>query len=415
MKRIEDEIKDYYLKSFEHQSQLQQIKNRTSFFEKKKHSNKGFSRFLYATSLIGLATVFIVVLSINLPSSSSKNVISPISKRIKNSIVQIDSTPLIVFTTDDEGNVSSIYGSNLEGKMIIAGEDLIDKSYENVLETIFEKEKKCGYLLNEKYNHFKLNIYAEDEYQVDELKNSISDYFSNESINFKDDINISSFMYDNFEIDKDNNSFLPSRKCEEYEGNNFLEFYNYLKDYYLFENKILNEGLEDYSVECYVYHQKLAYYETINDKENDIIKNELDILRSQINTYLNTYYNSFVNQNSSYQMIYNELIEEKIDLVKHRVDDDFNYQEKEESINQKLVSLKTYKEFMINSMKQKMERIDDKFDKISKKVEGKEFDNDLFLEKEKKIKTEFESKFSNDVSNNKIKKMKEELINYFKK
>lgn len=419
MKKIEKELKSYYLKSFEHDSQLEQIKRRTSFFDQKEErkSNpfffKRFAPILCATCLIGVVAVSAVALSMNNPSSSNR-VISPISNRLKKSIVKIESNPSISFTLDEEGIVTSIYGENHDGMLILYGEDLLNKPYEDVIKEIIDKEIECGYLLtnNNKYNNLKLKVYGDTDASLEELEDSIDDYLADSNVSLNEELTIEEEV--NYE-----ELLSEIYSYEEYQCDTFEEYYQVLENYYILEGTTASKAIEEFNQISYYYLDKLAYFKTIVDTCNDaILYNNFIALENRINNYLSGYYNNFVNETSSYQVSFNKLLQQKTDLIKNRIDENFDYEAQIKLISDSINALVEFKSFMLNyGLKDRLDHLNEELNKIKTYLENidiSSFDEEIYDKNKEDLKEEYNQKFNKDKPSKAIENMKKELIEFFK-
>lgn len=418
MKKIEKELKNYYLQSFKHNSQLEQIKRRTSFFEEKETNRKStffFKRFapiLCATSLVFIVTIGVVAISNNNPSSNS--VISPISNRLKKSIVKIDSNPSITFTLNEEGIVTSIYGDNYDGKLILYEEDLVNKSYEEVIQTIIDREVECGYLLknNNKYNKLNLKVYNDQNSSLDELEESIETYLDSKNIELTGDINVEET--NNYEELLSSIYSYEKDKCT-----TFNEYYNLLENYYTSEGNAVSEIVEEFTQISYYYLDKLSYFKTIVDTINDAtLYSYYCDLEQRINTYLNGYYNNFVDEVSSYNSIYKTLLEEKVALLENRIEEGFNLEKQEKIINECLEALEIFKQYVFDGiLKPKLEKLNVQLEKIYNYVEKlniKNFDKNTYENNFQEMKDNHNKKYNLNIANETIGKIKQQLIEFFK-
>lgn len=424
MKKIEKEIKKYYLKALEHDDQLEVIKKRTDFFSRPVDNRKSFfssklGLSLSAISSIGFAALIIgVVLSINSNSSSqSEMIVSPITNRLKNSIVQIDSNPSIVFTLDEEGIVNSVHGQNYDGKMIIYNEKLIGESYESALKTIIDREIKFGYLYKDskEYNNLKFTIYSDsnisEEFSKEDFNQSINNYLEGNNVYLASDLIV------NYKSDY-SNLFSSIYSYEEYQLDTYEDFYNFLQNYYVENNVFSTEAEEEFYQICFYYSDKLAFYQTaLEDIIDSGIKNCFDGLKARINRYLNGYYNGYIYENSSYQKVYSELINNKVELLKNKASN----QETsliEDEINSNLNTLEKWKKFIDGCLKTTLDSLNNDLNRIKVMLSNYDIEEDFvrqkqsFEENKKIIQNEYNAKYK--IKSSYIEKMKEELINYFK-
>ena len=118
---------------------------------------------------------------------------------VKDTVITLDLNPSIQITVDEDGNVSSVYGNNDEGKMIIIDiqNELVGKKYDYALDLIIEAETECGFFVkatsNEEYNNLKITIDTEaSEQQINaieqEIKNHVEEKLTELDVIIKDKI-----------------------------------------------------------------------------------------------------------------------------------------------------------------------------------------------------------------------------------
>ena len=413
MSKIEKQIKKYYLDSFKHASQLNNIKSRANFtdeprFNFSKILKLGMGLSLSAASILG---AIIITSSIN----ESENHIAPMTQRIEKAVVQINTSPTVLFTVDDKGIVDSIYGKDDDGKLLVYGMDVLNQSYEEVIKKIIDEEVACGYLLkdekNKKYNNLSFTIY-DDNSNIDanEFALTIQNYLTKKSVVLNEEVEV--------EVEEDFDKVYP------YEGkdfDSFDSFYEELKEYYLAQGDAVSEIVEEFDAIVYYYSSRLAYYETLF-LENEIVDEIIDVLAVRINNYIEGYYNLFIGENSSYQEQYKVLMDEKMNLLINRTEEDFNYDAEIKKIDKKISSLETLKAFFMDSgLKPKLEKINKELSLINEYLTNFNFDEMDCEDFSKKVisKTSKKNKEFNDIFDKTslietFLNFKEDLKNHFR-
>ena len=99
MSKIEKQIKKYYLDSFKHASQLNNIKSRADLNEKTTFNFTKVFKFGMGLS-IGFASIFGALVIANSLKTSNDNII-PMTQRIEKAVIQINNGPDVTFTVDE--------------------------------------------------------------------------------------------------------------------------------------------------------------------------------------------------------------------------------------------------------------------------------------------------------------------------
>lgn len=426
MKKIEKKIKKYYLNSLKHESQLERLKQRTDFFDKPDNKRKRVFNYKIAIPIFTTCSIAVFsIIGINAltkdNNSNNPNVqISQTTNRFKKSIIKIESNPSITFTIDDTGVVTSVYGENYDGKLIVHNENFVGQSYENVIQDILNNEIDCGYLLlqenNQKHNNLNISVYSENNQEIDELKQNIQSYLNSKNVFLNNDLSINNQI--NYE-----ELLSPTYSCNQSDFTGFNDFYSYLEAYYGEEGNTPSSIIEEFNQLSSYYIDKLSYYQAIIESINDELLNGFyNSLEIRLTNYLNGFYNNYLKDDSSYQKIFFELLNQKTELLKNRNDENFNYEKQIELITTSIESLESFKNFVFTGI------LSPKLDKLEKEIEAIENyitsinDNiskdESFLNKQQTIlenkKNEFKNKYSSSSISNKITNIKNELKEYFK-
>lgn len=99
--------------------------------------NKHMKKLLIPISLTAIAACAVAVVTFNLLPSPAK----------PNAVVSVDVNPSIDLIVDKNNKVISVSGTNEEGKMITAEEEIIGKDVEEAVELIINIESETGYLI----------------------------------------------------------------------------------------------------------------------------------------------------------------------------------------------------------------------------------------------------------------------------
>lgn len=410
MSKIEKQIKKYYLDSFKHASQLNNIKSRADLNEKTTFNFTKVFKFGMGLS-IGFASIFGAIVIANSLKTSNDNII-PMTQRIEKAVIQINNGPDVTFTVNENGVVDSIYGNDDDGKLLIYGLDLLNKPYEDVIKTIIDEEIACGYLLKEekykKYNNLSFKVY-DDNSNIDEgeFAQSINSYLTKKSISLNDEIEV--------EVEEEYESVYP------FDGVNFdsfNEFYEELKKYYLDQGDAVSDIVEEFDLLMYYYSSRLAYFETLLEGSDEKVKELINNLSVGINNYLKGFYDLFIGVDSSYQNLYKDLLNEKVNLLINRVDEDFDYDAETSKVEKKIASLESFKEFfMEEGLKPKLDKLNKGLNAILEYIGNTSFeevDEELLSKKIDEKQKSFNSLFDKNALIKDLLKIKKDLKNYFR-
>ena len=145
MKNIKKLINNYYNHNYDHDIDIDLIKDKADISKKR---TKGLLLFMKTKKLAILSTaVFITVIGAIVIGCSLNNN-NKQQQTVKDTVITLDLNPSIQITVDENGNVSSVYGNNDEGKMIIIDiqNELVGKKYDYALDLIIEAETECSLL-----------------------------------------------------------------------------------------------------------------------------------------------------------------------------------------------------------------------------------------------------------------------------
>ena len=337
MKKIEKELKSYFIKNLAHTDQLDSIKEKTVFFTNKSRvsflSRSSFA-FCMSAVVIVAASVFATIIISSL-SSNSEITISPINNRLKKSIIKFDFNPSFTITIDEKGIVNSFYGVNNEGKIVLLNENLKDNTYEVTISRIIKIEKDLGYLLPNKNQDYRITIYNENKNDINDLQDSLKSYCNKLNLNT------------NFII-KDSQNFAELVQGKIFDS--FDESYNYLYSYYLKNEESITDDYEEFNNLFNQYSEQIVYYKTASEKLNNSYLNDLiDEANRKFEKYMNSYFNNFIRNESSYQTYFNKLLDYKSEFLIAQ-SENRDTLEIEDKIDKCLKSLTSYKEWITNTL-----------------------------------------------------------------
>ena len=180
MKNVKKIIKEYYNKNYDHDDNIDLIKEKANINNNKK---KGLLLFMKTKKLaiisttLFIITVSAIVIGCTLNSNQTNQQNEPI---VTNAVITLDLNPSIQLTVDEKGIVASVYGANDDGKMIIVDveDEIIGKTYDEAIDKILEIETDCGffvkYTTSDEYNNLTITIDAEaTQNKISEIETEI--------------------------------------------------------------------------------------------------------------------------------------------------------------------------------------------------------------------------------------------------
>lgn len=139
--KFERKLKNDLDKSFEVKDQFDEICSHIEFHSQPtKKENYFMKKRVLVFTCASAVLVAGVATSIYFAFSGGEN-------KLPSSLVTVDVNPSIQFALDENNRVLSVTGENDEGKMIIAGENLVGKDIEDALNVVFKIENETGYLI----------------------------------------------------------------------------------------------------------------------------------------------------------------------------------------------------------------------------------------------------------------------------
>lgn len=199
MKNVKKIVKNYYKENFDHEDNIDLIKEKANIKSTKK---KGLLLFMKTKKLaiistaLFIVTVSAIVIGCSLNSNQNNQPNEPI---VTDTVITLDLNPSIQLTVDEKGVVASVYGANDDGKMIIIDveNEIIGKSYDAAIDKILEIETECGFFVKnttaDDCNNLTITIDTEatqnklSEIET-EIKNHIEEKLTDLEIKVKDKI-----------------------------------------------------------------------------------------------------------------------------------------------------------------------------------------------------------------------------------
>lgn len=166
MNKTEKQFKKYMEETFKVEGSFEEIAKRVDV-EPRKAKRKSWVPVLCG----GLATAVIVGgVCLGLAGRPNKDEIK--------ALVSIDLNPSIELVIDADDNVISVSGMNDEGKLVVAGEKILNKSLEEALDIIVRVESDTGYLFSGSVkagdNDFKISVSADKQQIINTVLRKVS-------------------------------------------------------------------------------------------------------------------------------------------------------------------------------------------------------------------------------------------------
>lgn len=360
MRKTKKQLKKYYCDNFAHTSQLDAIKEKTGFFdvEEKSASKKNFwLRPSFYLPTISLIVAVPLVCLIFIPQGK-ENTIPQMEKRLGKSVITMNANPSISFTLDEKGVVNAVYGENNDGKIVLLGESILNKPYEEAIAKVIDIERECGYLANSTYE---IKVYSDSSVLEDDFASSVDTYLKDNAIDSICKVTQS----------QDYVALKENLYSREKELTSFDEYYDYLYDYYQENEKSLTKDYEAFYEMYRDYSSQIASYQVaLKDVSDPDVLENLKTLETRFDNYFDSYFNNFIETDSPYQKYFTKLIDAKSAyLVNQNLDQDTSVEEK--LIAQCMNNLESYKKFITEQLlKPRLDDLSEQFHFLSTYVES---------------------------------------------
>ena len=335
MKNIKKLINNYYNHNYDHDTDIDLIKDKADINKKR---TGGLLLFMKTKKLAILSTaVFIAVIGAIVIGCSLNNN-NKQQQTVKDTVITLDLNPSIQITVDENGNVSSVYGNNDEGKMIIIDiqNELVGKKYDYALDLIIEAETECGFFVkatsNEEYNNLKITIDTEaSEQQINaieqEIKNHVEEKLTELDVIIKDKITTVKNNTKDALINKLLELDSTYTKDELQEKSN-EELINLIAAYHIERINFPTEDLVDmynnfkeYEIniaESRIFQNFVTTSSALNEAIINQYNNLYNLAQQALNQLKTTYEQVFINEDSDYVKAYNKLLEAKAEVLSLR-------------------------------------------------------------------------------------------------
>ncbi len=354
MNNLKQKINSTYHQAYEHENNLDELKQKLNILPKKERnlSMKTKKLFILSTcSLILIAAVIVLGCSLN---KDKANV------AVKDSVITMEINPSISLTIDEKGIVTSVYGNNDEGKMILLDEEnqIIGQEAKLAINKILEIEVNCGYFVQntdeEQYNNLKITVDCElntNELNamVEELKTNVTTKLNELNVNVNEKLaivkNNTKEQLVNIAVSLD-----PTLTIEAANELSNKQLLAKITASYLELNELPTKELENMYNQFKEYELNLAestFFKAILSTSSSI---NTTIINTYNNLYINgnealsslktAYYDAFIAEDSNYQQAYNRILELKAEVLRLRTEVEALEDGLEKSQKQTILSLK---------------------------------------------------------------------------
>lgn len=246
----------------------------------------------------------------------------------KSAIVQIDTNPSIQMVVNEKNEVVSVNGLNDEGKMVLADEEIVGKTYEEALDTIIKVETELGYLtVSTNDNQITITVSADSDEIVKQLETKSEKVVNN----LKDTININIEKAKGYALEE-LRAFVKkideTYTDEEIAQMDYQTLINVVKVYQLEVADLASVELEklyqDFKNHRFLLVEKIATKEALNKLDNIYsalivsYNTAYDVLNNAYTAMQDKYYEIFVDPSSDYQQAYLKLAESKETYLENR-------------------------------------------------------------------------------------------------
>lgn len=332
MKNIKKLINNYYNHNYNHDTDIDLIKDKADISKKR---TGGLLLFMKTKKLAILSTaVFIAVIGAIVIGCSLNNN-NKQQETVKDTVITLDLNPSIQITVDENGNVSSVYGNNDEGKMIIIDiqNELVGKKYDYALDLIIEAETECGFFVkatsNEEYNNLKITIDTEaSEQQINaieqEIKTHVEEKLTELDVIIKDKIttvknNTKDALVEKLlSLDETLNKDELNEKTHE-ELVKLIAAYNIERINFPTEDLVnMYNNFKEYEIsiaESRIFQNFVTTSSALNEAIINNYNKLFNLVQEALNSLKASYEEVFINEESSYNKAYNEVLEAKAEVL----------------------------------------------------------------------------------------------------
>lgn len=332
MKNIKKLIKKYYDTNYDHNTDIDSIKDKANIDKKR---NGGLLLFMKTKKLAVICTaMFILVVGAIVIGCSLNNTPSN-EPTVKDTVITLDLNPSIEITVDENGMVASVYGANDEGKMIIIDikDELVGKKYDEALDKIIEVETECGFFVkatsNEEYNNLTVTIDTEAaKNKIDaieaEIKANIEEKLTELDVEFRNKITTvknntkDALVNKLLSLDETLNKDELNQKSQD-------ELVKLIAAYHIervsFPTETIEEMYNNFKeyefniAESRIFQSFVTTSSALNDAIINNYNNLYNVTQQALTSLKDAYTEVFLNEDSKYNEAYNELLEVKAEVL----------------------------------------------------------------------------------------------------
>ena len=251
----------------------------------------------------------------------------------KLAMVQMNLNPSVSFVIDEENKVVSITGENNEGKMIIAGEEIVGEDLSKAIEIILTVENETGYLVSGQVSADENNLSFTINVDNEKLQKEIESQITTTVNQVCEELSVSKHIsyakaYNEEQLNKLVLKADPTLTEEDVENMTYEQKINTIKLYQLETAELYTKELEELYTQVKEYEIKFVASEFTKDAivsmgmMYEIYLSGYDLTLSVLQTSidsLNTIrYNQFVSEESSYQKAYSNLLDIKQEVLAYK-------------------------------------------------------------------------------------------------
>lgn len=251
----------------------------------------------------------------------------------KLTMVQMNLNPSVSFVVDEDNKVVSVTGENNEGKMIIAGEEIVGEDLSKAIEIILTVENETGYLISGNVtadeNQLSFSVSVDDEAVKSIIENQITTTVNQVCEELDVDQHITYLKaYTDEQLNEILLSIDSTLTAEDVEAMTYEQKINTIKLYQLETAELYSQELEDLYTQVKEYEITFAESEFTKDAiasmgmiyelYMSVYEEVLGVLQSSINSLNTIRYEQFVSEESSYQKAYASLLDAKAEVIAYK-------------------------------------------------------------------------------------------------
>lgn len=323
---VENKYKEHVLSNLTPKDGFKELSSKLDFNTPKKNIMKKKGIIIFTSCICACVAIGIGAYALlgNTPNNTDSS---------KLAMVKMNLNPSVSFVVDGDNKVVSVTGENNEGKMIIAGEEIVGKDLSEAIEIVLTIENETGYLVSGNVtvddNNLSFTVNIDDKELEKEIKNQITTTVNEvcEELNVEKHVEYLN-AYTNEELNKLVLELDPTLTEEDVEGMTYEQKINVIKLYHLETAELYSEELVDLYTQVKEYDIKFAESEFTKEAISSMgmlyeiylsgFDVALNLLQSSIDSLNTIRYNQFVSEESLYQNAYTKLLEAKEEVIAYK-------------------------------------------------------------------------------------------------